>query len=165
MKTNKTAKIFLIAVVLAFLAGGCIDSRRNALTQMSSAKPQPVYEAGKFAQDSQGPSAVDSAIELAEKHAELSEEMMTLQKKHQELLAENKQLKTRITTIEPKLKQAEKELSEANDALIELTIEINNWKSQVTGFQNEIRDADKAQIKALYKILMVLGGKTDEPNE
>ena len=59
------------------------------------------------------------------------------------------------------LEQAKKELAEANDLLIEMRIELNNWKSNIIGFRDEMRDADKYQLEALLKILKVLGGEVN----
>jgi predicted nucleic acid-binding Zn-ribbon protein len=85
--------------------------------------------------------------------------MMVLRQENQELMAENRRFKDRIAVLEPQLKQAKKELNEANDLLIEMRIELNNWKADILGFRNEIRNADKAQLKALLRILEVLGGE------
>src|SRR4030042_255070 len=53
-----------------------------------------------------------------------------------------------------------KERGEANDLLTEMRVELNNWQANVIGFRDEMRDADKAQLEALLKILQVLGGET-----
>ena len=46
-----------------------------------------------------------------------------------------------------------------------MRIELNNWKSNILGFRDEMRNADNAQLDALVKILEVLGGqaKADSP--
>ena len=36
---------------------------------------------------------------------------------------------------------------------------MNNWKTDILGFRDEIRDAETAQLEALLKILKVLGGE------
>ena len=64
-----------------------------------------------------------------------------------------------LVTLEPKLQQTQKELAEANDLLIEMRIELNNWKTDILGFRAEMRDAEKTQLEALLKILNVLGGE------
>ena len=40
-----------------------------------------------------------------------------------------------------------------------MRIELNNWKIDILGFRDEIRDAETAQLEALLKILKVLGGE------
>ena len=57
--------------------------------------------------------------------------------------------------------QTKKELTQANELLIEMRIELNNWKTNILGFRDEIRDTEKAQFEALLKILEVLGGEIE----
>ncbi len=109
----------------------------------------------------EGQTIVDSAITLARQHAELSEKNAVLQQKNLELITNNQKLKDRIDDMEPQLNQAKKELAEANDLLIEMRIELNNWKTNILGFRDEMRDADKTQLQALLRILKVLGGEVN----
>jgi uncharacterized coiled-coil DUF342 family protein len=101
----------------------------------------------------------ESAIELSKKYAELSQEVTVLRQKNQDFNAKNHQLKDQVVILEAQLQQATKELTEANDLLIEMRIELNNWKTDVLGFRGEMREAEKAQLQALLKILEVLGGE------
>ena len=121
----------------------------------------------RFQQSSQqGPTAVETAIELSKKHFQLSEEMVILRQEKQDLLAENGLLKDQLTTYKDQLQQTQTELTEANDLLIEMRIELNNWKVNVTGFQEEMRKADTAQLDALLKIFELLGGEVQtEPEQ
>jgi len=107
----------------------------------------------------QNRTAVESAMELIEKHAELSKQAVELEKTNQGLIAENSQLKAQVTSLESEFKQAQKELTEANDLLVEMRIELNNWKTSVLGFRDEMRQAEMAQLESLLKILKVLGGE------
>jgi hypothetical protein len=50
-------------------------------------------------------------------------------------------------------------LSEANGLLIEMRVELNNWKSDILGFRDEMRNAETAQLETLLRILKVLGGQ------
>ena len=114
----------------------------------------------------QGPTAVETAIELSKKHSQLSEEMVILRQEKVDFLAENSLLKDQLTTYKAQLQQAQTELTEANDLLIEMRIELNNWKVNVTGFQDEMRKADTAQLDALLKIFEMLGGEAQtEPDK
>ena len=54
---------------------------------------------------------------------------------------------------------------QANDLLIEMRIELNNWKTNILGFRDEMRDAEKEQLKALIRILTVLGGEIEPQSE
>lgn len=102
---------------------------------------------------------VESAVEMSEKYAKLSEQAALMRQQNQDLTAQNLHLKEQIDSAQSQLQQTQKELSEANDLLIEMRIELNNWKTDILGFREEMRDSEKAQLEALFKILNVLGAK------
>ncbi len=104
-------------------------------------------------------SPVDTAIELTQKYADASEQLTMLRQEIQTLTMENEAFRAKISELGPKLQQAQKELGEANDLLMEMRLELNNWQNDVLGFRSEMRDADQAQLDALLKILMLLGGE------
>jgi chromosome segregation ATPase len=169
MRANRKIIILLILLLLMFLMPGCVEPQGQAgvVTQSESAV-QPSSEpqicqsqiAKRFQEPaSQGQTAVESAMQLSEKYAELCEEAVALREKNQNLIDENSQLKERISVLEADLKKTQKELTEANDLLIEMRIELNNWKMDVIGFRDEIRQAESAQLEALLKILKILGGE------
>ncbi len=106
--------------------------------------------------------AVESAIELSDKYVRTTEELAMQKRKYQDLAIENEKLKEQLKIAQAQLKQSQKELNEANELLIEMRVELNNWKKDVLGFRDEIRQAQTAQLQALYKILRTLGGETDE---
>jgi chromosome segregation ATPase len=105
------------------------------------------------------PTAVDSAIELSEKYAKLTDEASLMRQHNKDLITRNQLFEDQVTALEKQLKQTQKELAEANEILIEMRVELNNWKSDVLGFREEMRDAETAQLEALLKILHVLGGE------
>jgi septal ring factor EnvC (AmiA/AmiB activator) len=109
--------------------------------------------------------AVDSAIELSDRYAKLSDETSALRMQNRNLEAENQRLKTDLKTTQDRLEKAQKDLNEVNDLLVEMRVELNNWKTDVLGFRGEMREAEKAQLEALIKILKILGAeiKTDSP--
>jgi chromosome segregation ATPase len=105
------------------------------------------------------PSAVESAIELSDKYAKLSEQAAELRRQNQNLTAENQKLKNELQTCSSQLAQTQKDLQQANDVLTETRLELNNWKENVLGFRDEMRDTQKAQLEALLKILKLLGAE------
>jgi chromosome segregation ATPase len=118
--------------------------------------------AGRFEESAlQGPTAVESAIELSEKYAKLSEEAAVIRQQNNDLITENRRLEEQVTALEADLLQAQKELTEANNLLREMIVELNSWKADVIGFREEMRSAEKAQLEALLKILQILGGEVD----
>jgi hypothetical protein len=155
----------LLAILLA-LAGGCRTSRGPAEALATTPPPQPQRDekadVTRF-QDStlDGRTAVESALELSEKYARLFDQTVTLRSQNQQLQVENKELKVQVAALEDRLIQTQKELREANELLIDMIDELNNWKNNVLGFRGEMRDAAKAQLEALLKVLELLGGEAE----
>lgn len=164
MRTNKTELRYLILTALTILCAGCTIEKPVGLVARPGSAGGLVGNAnapGRFEDTAErAPTPIESAMELSAKYAKLSDEMTVLKLKNQQLLAENQDLKDRLAPCQAQLVQAQKELAEANDLLIEMRVELNNWQANVLGFRDEMRDADKAQLDALLKILQVLGGET-----
>lgn len=163
MRTNKKFKTLLTLSLLSLLSTGCmtLEEQFNPTAATISSEETNAAVQKRFQDSSsKSPSAVDSAIELAKKHAELSEEMSALKQDYSQLTAENEQMKSHIAVLEPDLKQTKTELEQANSLLINMRIELNGWKSNILGFRDEMRNADTAQLQALVKILEAMGGES-----
>ena len=162
MKTVKKITLLLIWPLLVFPLSGCSVSqeqvRGTILSDLTDGQSGSVAKRFQEAAP-KSPTAVDSAIELSEKYAKVSEEAAVLRQQNQDLTTKNQQLKERVTVLEAQLQQTQKELSEANDFLVQMRVELNNWRTNVLGFRDEMRDAQKAQLEALLKILKALGGE------
>ena len=165
MRKNKTSSLlYIAAAILTGVLPGCTADKNpvDVVLSPSSANPSGENVAKRFREpNTQGRTAVESAIELSEKYAKLSDQTVALRERNQSLLAENTDLKKRVSELESKLMQTQKELNEANDLLIEMLTELNNWKGDVLGFRNEMREASKAQLEALLRILETLGGQIE----
>jgi hypothetical protein len=163
MQATKKIIIFSFCLVPILFLPGCMPPKEPAgMTGPSDFGPEQPNDsvARRFKESaSEGPTAVESAIELSQKYAKLSEEAAVLRRQNVDLVAENRRLKEHTGALEARLQEAQKELTEANDLLREMLIELNNWKTDVIGFREEIRAADRAQLEALLKILKVLGGE------
>ncbi|MHC4541474.1 MAG: hypothetical protein ACYS74_17110 [Planctomycetota bacterium] len=165
MQTNTRTVLLLAFVTQTLLVlTGCSSGRKQTEAAVHPDDPLQKYwndiVAKRFQEsDSHGSTAVESAIELSEKYASLSEEAATLRQQNQDFAARNQQLKEQAAALEVQVQQTQKELAEANDLLIEMRIELNNWKSNILGFREEMREAETAQLEALLKILKVLGGQ------
>ena len=165
MKPIKT--ILLLSVV--FTIAGCSmpqEPVQITLPPKYVATSQPASQASinarKFDRSIEdGPSAVESAVEMSKKYAELSENTAQLRQDKKNLTDENQKLSARVEQLQEKLNQSEKELAEANELLRQMLIELNTWKSNVLGFQKEMREADTAQLEALYRVLRILGGELE----
>jgi chromosome segregation ATPase len=163
MKRYNKAICSIMPLVLTFLVQGCSTVRdpEDAGVHPELNKLMQDDSVARRFQDSvsKNPTAIESAIELSEKYARLSEETASLRQQNQSLMAQNQQAREQVNNIEKQLQQTQKELNEANDLLIEMRVELNNWKSDVLGFRTEMRNAETAQLEALLKILRVLGGE------
>ena len=164
MRVDKISITF--AVLFAILLTGCADTQQSLDAALKPAVPEQKADPDSLKRfketSSEAPTAVESVLELSKKYAALSEMMTRLKLEKEQIAAENRRLKEKMATIEPDLIQAQKELAEANDLLVEMRIELNNWKSDVLGFRDEMRNANKVQIETLMKILRVLGGESRE---
>ena len=161
---NKTRFYILVLSIAMIIMSGCAfqgeSEKLEARPDMSQS-----WQSDTFAQRFQeaapkNPTVVESAIELSDKYARLSEEANSLRQQNQNLNSRNRQLQDQVTDIESRLRHTQKELSEANEVLVEMRVELNNWKADVLGFRDEMRGAQTAQLQALLKILKVLGGDT-----
>ena len=162
---NKKMMFCLSTIIFAFFTG-CSTPQEISKLILSGGNEEQIVSSGdetvakRFREStSQNPTAVETAIELSKKHAKLSEEAAVLRHKNQELLKKNQQYENKIVVLEDQLRQTQKELTEANDLLIDMRIELNNWKTDILGFRDEMRNADTEQLKALVKILELLGGE------
>ena len=165
MKSDKKIILTLIILVPAFVLYGCQPVQQpgqiaGQTNSFESLRSDPV--AKRFQESTpQNTTAVESAIELSDRYARLSEEASLLRQQSRDAVTKNQQLETQVDDLQTKLDQTQKELTEANDLLIETRIEMNNWKVDILGFRDEMRDAESAQLEALLKILKALGGEVE----
>ena len=164
MTLNK--KMIAVLIMFSLTAGfsGCSISRgtrSSAINNEPAQKPQSNAAANRFQEPaSQNQTPVESAIELSQKYAKLSEDISVMREKNKELTTNKKQREKQFGETKTQLAQAKKELDEANNLLIEMRIELNNWKTDILGFRDEMRDAEKTQLDTLLTILQALGGET-----
>lgn len=173
MQTNPKIMLSLISSLLIFLTSGCtVTKERGKLSvqpgsikqPQQNTKPLPSGSIARRFQEptAQGPTAVESAINLSKEYVKLSEETAVLRRENQDLITRNRQHKDQNTALKAQLQQTQKELTEANDLMIEMRIELNNWRTDILGFRDEMRDADTTQLQALLRILKVLGAEIKE---
>jgi chromosome segregation ATPase len=166
MNTTKKFLNYTIPLLLLSILAGC-QTTPQIITTPQKIEPQtatkPQQAAQRFTEnENEKPTVVKSAMELSEKYANLSEQYLKLKEDNLKLSQKNKELTTQISQASLKLTQAQKELFEANQLLLEMRVELNNWKTSVLGFRDEIRQAETEQLKALVKILTILGGQNSD---
>jgi chromosome segregation ATPase len=173
MQTNKKFLLSLILSLLFFMPSGCTVTKEPGKLSVQpgsikqpqqNTKPLPSGSIARRFQEptSQGQTAVESAIDLSKKYANLSDEVAVLRRENQDLITRNRQYKDQNATLKTQLQQTQKELTEANDLMIEMRVELNNWRTDILGFRDEMREADTTQLQALLRILKILGGETKE---
>jgi len=165
MFTRRRLLPLLIPALLILAGSGCSTTPTQPRTLAPETTP-PANAGPSSATRFQGTSlegrtAVESAIELSEKYARLSDQTVSLREENQRLTRTNEKLRQQIGTLEGNLSQTQKELNEANDLLIEMLTELNNWKTNILGFRSEMREAAKAELEALLKVLEILGGEAE----
>jgi chromosome segregation ATPase len=165
MQSDKRTILLPIFLVLVFVLSSCQPVQRPSqvprqTNSLASLQSDPI--AKRFQEsEPKNTTAVESAIELSDKYARLSEEASLLRQQNREAMAKNQQLENQVVNLQAQLDQAQKELTEANDMLIEMRVELNNWKMNILGYRDEMRDAETAQLEALFKILKALGGEVE----
>ena len=166
---NITYPGLLTSLIILVASSGCLEYAAPTevqpaiqATQANGQQNEIEATEKRFEESDLRPTAVESAIQLSEKYAKLSEETAELKKQNEVLTEENRSLKDLLNQSRAQLTQTQKELEQANDLLIEMRIELNNWKTDILGFRQEMREADKAQLETLFKVLQVLGGEVKD---
>ena len=163
MQTKKKIISLVILLVLIFLLPGCSSTQKPANLSVDSAaveRQQNDSIANRFQEPApEGPTVVESAMKLSGEYARLTQEAAELRQQNEDFIAKNRQLNEQVVSLNAQLQQAQKELAEANSLLIEMRVELNNWKADILGFRNEMRNAETAQLETLLRILKVLGGQ------
>lgn len=122
-------------------------------------RPQSAANPNRFEQESIAQTnSIEAAIEMSEKYDRLSNEANELKQKNKNLQQENQNVRNKYLQTQAELDRTQKELGQANDLIMEMRVEINNWKADVLGFREEMRQADIAQLQTLTKIVELLGG-------
>jgi len=162
----------ILAAALALTASaGCWRMPKEPQTTTPPAAPGKVeapylrkaavdYRSGP---DGKGDNAVESALILSEKYSQAMEKILQIQGDKRDLEQKNKKLLEQVAQGQMKLAQCEKELSDANELLIEMRKDLDHWKTNVLGFRQEIRAAQRAQLDATAKVIRLLGGQWVEP--
>ncbi len=161
---NLTLVVAIAAVAVA--AGGCGEFARRGIETVQP-EPVPPSQADHLANtavnynDGGGAGAestVDRALMWSEKYGEAVDRLSKLQQAYRDLEQENRAVQATIAQAKTELAQSEKELTDANSLLVEMRTELDRWKRSVLGYREEMRQAQQAQLEALGKVIMLLGG-------
>jgi chromosome segregation ATPase len=158
--------ISLVVLLIPMLLSGCSSSQQPAELAVNSAvvdEQQNDAIAKRF--QPPGPetqTVAESAVKLSSEYSRLNQEAALLRQQNMDLIAKNRRLNEQVVSLDGRLQQTQKELAEANSLLIDMRIELNNWKADILGFREEMRNAETAQLETLLRILKVLGGQVTE---
>jgi len=164
--SSKTAMVVVVALALA----GC-DQMRMANEPGTMAPPAGQGQSGggdaahlprasvTADRNTRSPTAVDSALAWSAKYAKAVENLNLAEKKNRALAKSNRELQKQVTSLQSELTQTKKEVTDANAMLIEMRKDLMHWKKSVWGFREEIREAQRAQLEALHKLLEFIGGE------
>jgi hypothetical protein len=169
---NINRATLLVTAVACLLIGGCGYFQQKGPEKPPAPqvdKTPAKYESG----GSSNLTPVESSLLLSEKYAVLAVDSEKLRQDNKRLTDENVALTTKVAKLQGDYDQASKELKEANSMLIDMRIELNNWKNSVLGFRDEMRESQKVQLEALLKVMQLLGGESqnqgaktqDDPNQ
>ena len=153
------------ATALLLALAGC--SQWPQMSQSPSQPPgataqkpaAPYLDKGLVKGDGGEDGAVAAALAWSEKHAKLSEELLRVQQAKHDLEEVNRKLSAQVAGLQGESQSAQKELAEAHQMLQEMRRDLDQWKSNVLGFREEIRQAQQAQADALRKVLVLLGAE------
>jgi septal ring factor EnvC (AmiA/AmiB activator) len=151
----------LMTLAAAAMLAGCNPPPQTAGADKPPTDGQAGYLAkgGVKTEDGASGSAIESALAWSEKHAKVTEELLKAQQQRQELEEANKKLTVQVTKLQSDADNTQKELSEANQMLVEMRRELDSWKQNVLGFRDEIRESQKAQMDAMRRLMIFLGAE------
>jgi len=170
----KNAMRLLAAVVVSVLLAGCeqlswdpapspaAPGQAGGGGPVAGEPSEPGYLAALTVQEADGApggGAVAAAQEAREKYLKATEELLASRKANATLTEENKRLLAQMARLQMQWEQSQKELSEANETIIELNRDLREWKGNVLGFRTEMQQALQAMLEGQKKMLILLGGE------
>jgi chromosome segregation ATPase len=165
MQTEKKI-ISLVVLLIPMLLLGCSSSQQpEELAVNATVVDEQQNEAIAKRFQPPGPetqTVAESAVKLSSEYSRLNQEAALLRQQNMDLITKNRQLNEQVASLDGRLQQTQKELTEANRLLIDMRVELNNWKADILGFREEMRTAESAQLETLLRILKVLGGQVTE---
>ena len=172
MKGKYIIIIPLVVVLLSTSACRVVDQVMPPITYQVESEPYvPVASSpagnameNRFTDETSdgNANAVESALMWSDRYEELSVKTEKLREENSDLKVSNTNLKHDMTQLQTELDSTKAELDDANEFLQEMDLQLNKWKSDVLGFREEMRAAQGTQLKALIKIMKILGAETTE---
>ena len=127
--------------------------------------PVAVSNSKRFGSNVDNESRYEDDRNWAVKNKELKSQNVHLKRLNDELAKDNERLVKRFDAMKVNLETAEKELTDANEMLIEMRKELDGWKTDVLSFRKESNYVHKEQLKALVRIRKLLGAEEFDSEE
>lgn len=171
---NNIKKVISALVLVIIVLSGCSinvpeeivpEQFHNTNAGANTSGAQANDSRNRFTTSVEEDISFEEARNWAEKYKELKEQNEHLKKLNSELAVDNKRVMQRFDAMKTNLEIAEDELSAANEMLIEQRKELNDWKTNVLGYQEKNDYVHKEQLKAMVKILKLLGAEHVVPEE
>jgi len=171
---NYLKKTFLVLTAVTIVLSGCNVNIPDEMVPggfvepvRNPKQPAPVAVSNKkrFVSNVDNESRYEDVRSWAEKNKELKSQNAHLKKLNDELATDNVRLNKRFDAMKANLETAEKELTDANEMLIEMRKELDGWKIDVLSFRKETNYVHKEQLKALVRIMKLLGAEEFDSEE
>lgn len=166
--THKGIALTLTVLTAGLMLIGCDDNGNAFRRPKFPQRNRPAQEArhienDTITSDAGGHTAVESAMQWAEKYAQAAKELIVANKRLQEMEKEQKALQTRLAKAQSENEALKREIRDANAMLAAMKTELKEWRNNVLGFRNEILASQKAQLQAMQRIMHLLGGEMAQP--
>lgn len=163
---NLNKIIYASLIFICLMLSACDLTQQNQqdakLDELLMEAPQQNTNVDRFHNTDESPTAIDSTLKLSQELETLTEKLVSQEELNKQLYKENHLTEQQNKLLEDELEQTKKELDQTNKLLMDLRVELDEWKAETNEFQKEIRNTDKAQLEALYKILQILSGKNEQ---
>jgi hypothetical protein len=152
-----------VVLALAVAVSGCSGLTRD---KPGGVEPLEDYQMPPLPApepETEGPTLVNRLLELQQRHTQAVQDLSDERDSTRQLSDEKRQLSQQLASTQTELARAQKELQEANDLLITVRRENDKWKGDVLAHRGEILRAHEAEMKALVKVIRLLGGEYSRP--
>jgi septal ring factor EnvC (AmiA/AmiB activator) len=154
--------LILGIVAVALLSAGC---EQVAMKGRSDLRNDPVA-GGSYMNDTAvrdpetgSRDALTIANDWADKYAKAAKELIAERDRRHELEQENKTLQAQIAQLKKEMGKYQQELQDANAMMVSMKKDLEQWRTNVLGFRQEMMASQAAILESQRKILIFLGAE------
>ena len=104
---------------------------------------------------------VEQVMSLMKDKADLAQDLVKAERRAQKLEGDNREMALQVAALKQKIAEYQKGLHDAEAEVIATNKALDKWKRNVLGMQDLQNDAHMAQMRALQRILKVLGVESE----